>query len=108
MYLHRLAGGPVSFALTSGGHNVGIVNPPAGPAAYSQASYRFAACKPGRAPANPQDWLGAAEQRTGSWWPCWREWLHQHSSGTVKSPAPHGLMLDGATLAAPGSYVHLD
>lgn len=106
--IHQPAGGPVSFALTSGGHNVGIVNPPAGPAAYSQASYRFALCKPGRAPANPQDWLDAAERRTGSWWPCWHEWLHRHSSGKVKPSRINGLVLDGTALAAPGSYVHLD
>ncbi|MGH6626839.1 MAG: PHA/PHB synthase family protein, partial [Burkholderiaceae bacterium] len=104
--IHRLARGPVSFVLSSGGHNVGIVNPPGGPAAHPQASYRFASHAPGKAPANPQGWLDAAPQCAGSWWPCWHEWLSKHSSGTVTPPRATGLLFEGVPLAAPGSYVH--
>jgi polyhydroxyalkanoate synthase len=106
--IHRLATSPVSFVLSSGGHNVGIVNPPAGPAAHRQASYRFASHAPGKAPVHAQDWLDAAEQRAGSWWPCWHDWLKKHSSGKVRPSWPAGLLSDGAPLPAPGSYVHLD
>ena len=105
--IHRLTRAPVSFVLSSGGHNVGIVNPPGGPASHAQASYRFASHGPGMAPASPQGWLDSAAQRAGSWWPCWQDWLREHSSGTVKPPRVPGLLFDGEPLAAPGSYVHL-
>ena len=63
----RLARAPVSFVLTSGGHNVGIVSPPAGPLSHPQASYRFESHAPGKAPADPQLWLEAAPSFAGSW-----------------------------------------
>ncbi|UUZ68328.1 poly-beta-hydroxybutyrate polymerase N-terminal domain-containing protein [Polaromonas sp. P2-4] len=106
--IHRLASSPVSFVLTSGGHNVGIVNPPAGPEAHPQASYRFASHEPGKAPVQPRDWLDAAQPRAGSWWPSWHDWLRKHSSGTAHPPRINGLLFEGAPLAAPGRYVHLD
>jgi polyhydroxyalkanoate synthase len=104
----RLAGGPVSFALSSGGHNVGIVNPPAGPLASPQASYRFAEHGAGQTPVDPEDWLHESRPRKGSWWPCWHDWLTRHASGKIKPPRPVGLRVDGTVLEAPGSYVHLD
>ncbi|MDO9400491.1 MAG: alpha/beta fold hydrolase [Polaromonas sp.] len=105
--IHRLAASPISFVLSSGGHNVAIVNPPTGPAAHPQASYRFASYAPGKAPADPQSWLDAAAPCAGSWWPCWHDWLRTHSGGRVKPPRMTARMFDGAPLAAPGSYVHL-
>lgn len=104
--IHRLARAPVSFVLTSGGHNVGIVNPPSGPAAHPQASYRFAAHEEGRAPADPQAWLRGALQTPGSWWPRWHAWLHKQSTKQVMA-MPAGLPSESAPLPAPGSYVHL-
>lgn len=106
--IHRLTSSPVSFVLSSGGHNVGIVNPPAGPAAHPQASYRIASHAPGKAPAHPHDWLDTAARREGSWWPGWHDWLRQHSSSMVKPPRVNAVMFEGAPLAAPGRYVHLD
>jgi len=106
--IHRLTSSPVSFVLSSGGHNVGIVNPPAGPAAHPQSSHRIALHAPGKAPADPQAWLDTAARRSGSWWPSWHDWLRQHSSGMVKPPRVNGLLFEGSPLAAPGRYVHLD
>ena len=99
--IQRLVSAPVSFLLTSGGHNVGIVNPAAGPLVHPQASYRFATHGHGAAPADPQAWQAAAPSFQGSWWPRWHQWLHSHSSGKVKGkPVPDGIE------AAPGTYVH--
>src|SRR5688572_27551977 len=39
--VHQLVRGAVTFALSSGGHNVGIVSPPTGPLAHEQASFRL-------------------------------------------------------------------
>jgi polyhydroxyalkanoate synthase len=104
--IQRLVSAPVSFALTSGGHNVGIVNPPAGPMAHPQASYRFDSHAHGAAPVEPQVWFDAAPTFAGSWWPCWHQWLREHSSGKVKAQPVAGLLRGGKATPAPGTYVH--
>jgi len=105
--IHRLTRAPVSFVLTSGGHNVGIVNPPSGVAAHPQASYRFSTHAEGRAPVEPEIWLKNATSVAGSWWPCWHAWLRKQSTGRIRvAPVAAGLPLDGLPADAPGSYVH--
>ena len=107
--VQRLVRAPVGFVLTSGGHNVGIVNPPAGPLAHPQASYRFDTHAPGAAPADPQAWLQAAPSFQGSWWTCWHQWLAAHATGRVKArPVAGRVAADGEPLRAPGTYVHQD
>lgn len=103
--LLRLVHAPVDMVLTSGGHNVGIVNPPAGPAAHPEASYRRAATAPRKAPADPEAWLQRAQAVRGSWWPAWHEWLRRHSGGPVKGRAVSGLVENGQPVRAPGTYV---
>ena len=104
--VHRLVRAPVSFLLSSGGHNVGIVNPPAGPHAHPGASYRVALHAAGEAPPDPQAWLDTSASFEGSWWPCWHEWLARHSSGKVRARPVAGLMEAGRPVLAPGTYVH--
>jgi polyhydroxyalkanoate synthase len=105
--IHQLMRAPVTFALSSGGHNVGIVNPPAGPLAHPQAGYRLATHPEGKAPADPQLWLDTAPAQQGSWWPRWTEWLAQHQSAKrVQPPGSQPLLQHGEPLAAPGTYVH--
>jgi polyhydroxyalkanoate synthase len=106
--IQRLTRSPVAFALTTGGHNVGIVNPPAGPLAHAQAGYRFAQHGPGQAPADPQAWFDAASVHGGSWWPCWAQWLAGQSSAMVAPPAIRALKSHGQACDAPGSYVRQD
>jgi polyhydroxyalkanoate synthase len=36
----------------------------------------------------------------GSWWTCWRDWLHARSSGDVPARTPAA-----GLAAAPGTYV---
>jgi polyhydroxyalkanoate synthase len=105
--VHQLVRAPVSFALASGGHNVGIVSPPTGPLAHPGASYRLAFHLPGKAPADPQAWLDAAASHEGSWWPAWNDWLERHSSAQrIAPPSIAPLMHEGRPLEAPGTYVH--
>lgn len=104
--IHGLAHVPVSFLLTSGGHNVGIVNAPSGPLVHPQANYRFATHDRGQAPADPDAWLAAAPSFPGSWWACWHEWLVRHSSGKAASRAVVGIVENGQPVPAPGTYVH--
>lgn len=47
-----------------------------------------------------QAWLAAAPAVDGSWWTCWRDWLHARSSGDVPARAPAA-----GLAAAPGAYV---
>jgi polyhydroxyalkanoate synthase len=103
--LLKLVHGPVEMVLSSGGHNVGIVNPPAGPQAHAAAGYRHAAHGPRKAPADPSQWLLEARQAQGSWWPEWERWLRRHSGTPVRARAVSGLVEGGQPVRAPGTYV---
>ncbi len=96
--LHQLTGTEISFLLTSGGHNAGIISPPGHP----RRNYRLAT-QPARAPwLSADEWLERAESSAGSWWPAWQAWLAAHSSAPVKArPIPAGRAL----YPAPGHYV---
>jgi polyhydroxyalkanoate synthase len=105
--IHQLAHAPVEFVLSSGGHNVGIVNPPEGPLAHPSASYQVGAHELRRAPADAHEWLDGAITHNGSWWPRWAAWLARHGEARRVPAAPvKALMAHGAPLAAPGTYVH--
>ncbi|MFC5499415.1 PHA/PHB synthase family protein [Caenimonas terrae] len=106
--VQRLVRAPIAFALSTGGHNVGIVNPPDGAAAHGQTGYRFAVHAAGKAPADPQAWFDAADVHAGSWWPCWEQWLAGQSSGRVAPPPVRALRSQGHELDAPGTYVLQD
>jgi polyhydroxyalkanoate synthase subunit PhaC len=104
--IQRLTHSRIGFVLTTGGHNVGIVNPPAGAAAHPLASYRFATHAPHTAPADPQAWRESARSFQGSWWPCWQQWLRGHSSAQVQAVPVAGRTEGGSPVLAPGTYVH--
>lgn len=101
----RLAQAPAHFVLASGGHNVGIVSPAAGPAAYPQASYRWAHHGIDAAPADPEQWLRHARHAAGSWWTAWSGWLRSHASGELGARAVRKVQIAGRVIAAPGDYV---
>ena len=105
--IHLLTHTEILFVLTTGGHNVGIVNPPRDDA--PMISHRLA-LTPGDAPyVSSEAWAQAAQRRQGSWWPTWHEWLARHGSSARKPPLPMG----GSgrhrlhpVCDAPGLYVH--
>jgi polyhydroxyalkanoate synthase len=98
--LLRMVSAPAEFLLSSGGHNVGIVNPPSGPLAYPQASYRSASHRANSAPPDAEAWLAQATQHEGSWWPRWDAWLRRHNGGEMAARHPQG-----GIAPAPGTYV---
>jgi polyhydroxyalkanoate synthase len=100
--LHLLTDTELTFLLTSGGHNVGIVNPPGIP----DRSYRVLT-RPGEGPyVDPDAWLAASAQREGSWWPEWLSWLQKRSGAAVAAPAMGAAKRGVAPIcAAPGTYV---
>ncbi|MBP6895447.1 MAG: PHA/PHB synthase family protein [Gammaproteobacteria bacterium] len=95
--LHFLCPAEITFALTTGGHNAGIVNPPSPD---SRRSHRLLT-RPADGPyLAPDEWLAAAPTHAGSWWPAWQQWLAAHSGAPVKPPRMGTGLAD-----APGNYV---
>ncbi len=91
-----LFGGLVDFVLSASGHIAGVINPP------TRAKYRFWT---GAGPEGSfEDWVAAAEETKGSWWPHWQSWIEAKSSERVPARAPGGTAL-GALGEAPGTYV---
>jgi polyhydroxyalkanoate synthase len=92
----------LTFVLASGGHNGGIVNPPATQRGHYRLAHRAARAHY----VGPEAWLDSEERRPGSWWPAWADWLRERSSGTVPPPdmgAPdRGIP---PIQPAPGSYI---
>jgi len=92
----------LTFVLTSGGHNSGIVNPPGDTRSRFWSGHRPA----GGLYEGPDHWLARAETHAGSWWPEWVGWLADHSTSLAAPPATGAPDRGLAPLgAAPGSYV---
>jgi polyhydroxyalkanoate synthase len=89
--------GPVTFVLAASGHIAGVVNPPA-------ANKYCHWIGNGKFPKQPDDWLAAARQQSGSWWPEWQKWISTFADGEVPARDPAKGKLK-ALEEAPGSYV---
>ncbi len=101
--LHLYADADITFCLSSGGHNVGIVNPPQledGP----QRHYRIATKAAADRYIDPDQWFARHAPQDGSWWPAWQAWLAERS-GARGAPPPTGNGEFAPIGAAPGSYV---
>ena len=101
----RLVHARARFVLVSGGHNVGIVSPPAGPSAHPEASYRWADHEPHEAPADTQEWQDGAVHAQGSWWTCWHSWLREHGTAEVPARTVPSVRIGGKVVPAPGTHV---
>jgi polyhydroxyalkanoate synthase len=104
--IHLLTDTELTFCLTSGGHNVGVVNPP-GPG--PKRSFQLARRAPGQPYKDPQAWAATAPTHDGSWWPAWQAWLARHG-GDLSVPPPMGRKAARGGRApglvdAPGAYV---
>ncbi|RDC71089.1 alpha/beta fold hydrolase [Rhodovulum sp. 12E13] len=81
--LHLLADTEITFVLTNGGHNAGIVSEPG----HEGREYRIRTTGEDESYLSPDGWQAAAEQRDGSWWPALVDWLRARSSGETAPPA---------------------
>jgi polyhydroxyalkanoate synthase len=92
----------VTFVLTSGGHNAGIVSEPGHPG----RRFRLARIPADQPYLAPEDWAVITPAQEGSWWPAWQEWLTRHS-GPPAAPPALGAPEKGypCLMPAPGSYV---
>lgn len=86
----------VTFVLTNGGHNGGILSEPG----HKGRHFRCGHKAEGDSHLTAPEWLDSHPVRDGSWWPNWISWLEDHSSEKTKPAAPKSSLG-----AAPGSYV---
>jgi polyhydroxyalkanoate synthase len=92
----------VTYLLTSGGHNAGIVAPPGQPGHF----YQVATKKKDAPYVGPDEWLKAAPRVEGSWWPEWTRWLTARSGEPSEPPRMGVANADSQSLPdAPGDYV---
>jgi polyhydroxyalkanoate synthase subunit PhaC len=94
----------VTYLLTSGGHNAGIVAPLG-----EQGHFYQVRTKAADAPyIGPDEWLKAVPGAEGSWWPEWARWLTARSGELCEPPRMGVGRTDGQILPdAPGDYVRL-
>jgi len=100
--IHLLADTDITFVLTSGGHNVGVVNPPGN----DRAVFRIATKRESDRHVDPDRWVEQNPPQKGSWWPSWVSWLAALSGDPVPPP-PTGAKDAGFPPLgdAPGTYV---
>jgi polyhydroxyalkanoate synthase len=94
----------LTFVLTNGGHNVGIVSEPG----RTDRHYSFGMRRPFDRYLDPDSWLAQATRAEGSWWPALADWLLTRSSSGRVAPPPMGAVHRGLAplCPAPGTYVH--
>lgn len=100
--IHMLTGAEVTFVLTSGGHNAGIVSEPG----HKNRRYEVLT-RPADGPAYDADeWRDGAQKKQGSWWTEWDAWLDARSGEPITPPAMGAADKGYAPIAdAPGHYV---
>jgi polyhydroxyalkanoate synthase len=92
----QLYKGPVKFTLAASGHIAGVVNPP--------SAKKYGHWVNDKNPSTPEEWLKTAQEKPGSWWPEWHEWVRQYGAGEVDARKPGAGKLE-AIEPAPGPYV---
>lgn len=99
---HLFTDNEMTFVLTNGGHNAGIVSEPGHP----RRRYRIGVRRPKDLYRDPESWARQAPMQQGSWWQAWARWLSARSTGKVPARADD---LAAGQLApigkAPGTYV---
>jgi polyhydroxyalkanoate synthase len=100
---HLFTDSDLTFVLTNGGHNAGIVSEPGHPGRH----YRIATRKSGDAYMDPESWAAQTATKEGSWWTEWSAWLAAGSSGELAAPSSLGSPEHGLRPLepAPGTYV---
>jgi polyhydroxyalkanoate synthase subunit PhaC len=100
--ISHLADSEVTFVLTAGGHNAGIISEPG----HKHRHYHIMTASEHDGYIDPETWKAQANRREGSWWEAWTDWLDGKSGSpgdlpSMGKPDAGYPVLD----AAPGSYV---
>lgn len=102
--IHLFTDTELTFVLTTGGHNAGVVSEPG----HHGRSYHFGVRHADDHYISADKWLAAARRANGSWWPEWASWLEARGSRDRVAPPPMGESSRGFVplCSAPGRYVH--
>jgi polyhydroxyalkanoate synthase len=100
--IHLLTHAEITFALTTGGHNVGVVNPPS---PESKRRYKLRTRVKGGDYLDPDAFEKTAKEYPGSWWTAWEKWVTDRSTRKV-APPKTGAAGYAPIGDAPGEYVH--
>ena len=101
--IHLEVENEITFVLTTGGHNAGVVSEPG----HAGRSYRIAS-RTAHAPyVDPDTWTETAHPVEGSWWMAWSRWLAAYNPEMAPPPALGDTEKGYPPLDdAPGTYVH--
>ena len=99
--IHQLTDTDVTFVLTSGGHNAGIVSEPGHP----RRHFRMALKRTQDLDKAPGEWVEIADEHEGSWWTEWSAWLEKNGSPGRVAPPRMGRKGHPPLCDAPGTYV---
>ena len=100
--IHLQTDTEVTYLLTTGGHNAGIVSEPG----RGGRSFQLMTKKPDDQYLDPQTFLKGVPRKEGSWWPEWVGWLKVRSGASIVPPPISALESDYTSLGdAPGIYV---
>jgi polyhydroxyalkanoate synthase len=91
-------GGPVKYVMAGSGHIAGVVNPAEKP------KYQFWSGGPPKGAF--EDWVAAAQETPGSWWPDWIKWIDAQAPERVPAREP-GSPKHPPIVDAPGDYVRM-
>ncbi len=102
--IHLFTENKLTFVLTNGGHNAGVVSEPG----HRDRHYLFGARNPGDRYVSAEKWLTTAIGAEGSWWPAWSSWLAGRIAPDRVPPPEMGEPSRGLVplCPAPGEYVH--
>ncbi|MBU3561444.1 class I poly(R)-hydroxyalkanoic acid synthase [Polynucleobacter hallstattensis] len=93
----HLLNGKNRFVLGASGHIAGVINPPAKNKRHYFENNKLA--------KTADEWLAAAKDVKGSWWPNYAKWLEEFGGKKVKASKTFGNTRYKKLEAAPGKYV---
>ena len=96
--IHHLVRSDITFVLTRGGHNSGIISEPG----HKDRSYVMKSTTSLTRATNAESWKKSAQKHDGSWWCSWVDWLGKNGDKQIEARV---IDKDQVICDAPGEYV---
>jgi polyhydroxyalkanoate synthase len=100
--IHLLTHTDITFVLTSGGHNAGIVSEPG----HHNRTFQIKTTRRSDNYITPEAWEEETPSVDGSWWSAWQDWLVKLSAKDKIAPPKMGSSKFPPLGEAPGTYVY--